>query len=76
MRARSVAPSARELEVLSGLAYGKQLKQIAADLCLSRDTVKTHLERIYAKLSARNAAHAVAIGLSSGLIRFPSAEEE
>lgn len=71
MRPRATAPTARELEVLAGLAEGKSCKEIAADLVVSRDTVKSHLERLYAKLGARNAAHAVAISLRGGLITPP-----
>lgn len=58
--APSEALSAREVEVLSALARGRLLKEVAADLGLSEHTVKTYLKRIYAKLKVRSSRAAVA----------------
>jgi len=63
-------PSARELEVLALLAAGMTDSEIAAQLSTSTYTVKEHATRLFAKLDARNRAHAVAIGLRRGLIRY------
>jgi NarL family two-component system response regulator LiaR len=49
----------REEEVLNLLATGLQYKQIAEQLHVSLETVKTHLRNIYAKLHVQNKAAAV-----------------
>jgi DNA-binding CsgD family transcriptional regulator len=59
----------REMEVLQLIADGLTTKRIAARLCLSVETVKSHLGAIYAKLGADSRAHAVAIGFRQGLTR-------
>lgn len=67
---REIAPlTKRELEVLSGMSYGRSNAQIGAELFLSEDTVKTHARRLFRKLGAKDRAQAVAIGLRRGLIR-------
>ena len=60
--------SARELEVLTLVARGRSTDGIAAELFVSRNTVRSHVRHILEKLRARNRAHAVAIGVSAGLI--------
>ena len=52
--------SPREVDVLGGLARGRLLKEVAADLGVSEHTVKTYLKRIYAKLKVRSSRAAVA----------------
>lgn len=49
----------REKIVLHLLAQGLSTKEMAQELRLSPDTVKDHLERLYAKLSARNRVEAL-----------------
>lgn len=49
----------REEEVLRLLAQGLPAKAIARALGVSPDTVKDHLENLYAKLSARNRVEAL-----------------
>jgi len=44
----------REREILASVAGGISNQAIAAKLCISEQTVKTHLTRIYAKLGVRN----------------------
>jgi DNA-binding NarL/FixJ family response regulator len=63
--------SAREREVLSLLVAGVSNKQIAAQLNLSENTIKTHLSRIFAKLNAQSRAEAVATALTKGLVSPP-----
>jgi DNA-binding NarL/FixJ family response regulator len=60
--------SAREREVLAGLAAGKSNAQIGESMFLSEDTVKTHARRLYRKLGAADRAQAVANGLRWGLL--------
>lgn len=65
--------SDREAQVLTGLTEGKHNAEIGRDLCLSEDTVKTHMKRLYRKLGARDRAHAVAIAFRTGLISLAAA---
>lgn len=60
--------SAREREVLALLVAGASNKQIAAQLNLSENTIKTHLSRIFAKLDVQSRAEAVAAALTRGLV--------
>ena len=52
--------SAREEQVLQCLASGYQYKEIADELNIGTETVRTYIRRIYEKLHARSAAEAVA----------------
>jgi DNA-binding NarL/FixJ family response regulator len=51
--------SARELEVLTLCARGLKRGEIADVLVTSKETVKSHVVHILAKLEARNTPHAV-----------------
>jgi DNA-binding CsgD family transcriptional regulator len=61
--------SARELEVLALVARGLVTDTIAGELFLSPNTVRVHVRNILGKLRANTRAHAVAIAISTGLIR-------
>ena len=50
--------SEREQEVLALLAMGSTNREIAAELYLSVDTVKTHLRRLFQKLEVKNRTQA------------------
>jgi len=50
----------REVDVLTRIAQGKRIKEVAADLGLGVTTVQTYLRRIYEKLQVRSQAEAVA----------------
>ncbi|MFL5464027.1 MAG: response regulator transcription factor [Gemmatimonadaceae bacterium] len=60
--------SNREREILALLADGLVNKQIAARLGISTNTVKTHLELLFAKLDVTTRAEAVATGVKRGLL--------
>jgi len=62
--------STREKEVLNWIKHGKSNLDISVILDISERTVKFHIDNILKKLDALNRSHAVAIGLSSGLIDF------
>ncbi|WP_147268287.1 response regulator transcription factor [Spongiactinospora rosea] len=62
----------REAEVLALVAAGLSNLQIADKLGIGAGTVRSHLARILAKLSARNRAHAVGIAYESGLLTVGS----
>jgi DNA-binding NarL/FixJ family response regulator len=59
----------REAEVLELVAAGLSNAGIAEKLGIGTGTVRSHLARILAKLSAANRAHAVGIAYECGLIR-------
>ncbi len=59
--------TAREAEVLTLLAAGLSNAEIAKRLYLSHATVKTHINRIFAKTGARDRAQAVRYAYQHGL---------
>src|SRR6266513_2730529 len=58
----------RQREILQMLADGMHTEEVANQLGLSTETVRTHTKRILAKLQAGTRTQAVAIGIRSGLI--------
>lgn len=60
--------TSRERDVLACLAQGRTNRQIATELFVGVETVKSHLSRLYAKLEARDRHDAVARALASGLL--------
>ena len=60
--------STREMEVLECLSRGQTTVQIAEDLFISDNTVKTHVRHILEKLNASNRAEAVSKAIQYGLI--------
>jgi LuxR family maltose regulon positive regulatory protein len=60
--------TAREQAVLRLLPTGLSAREIADELGISRDTVKTHTKRIYQKLAVSSRPSAVARGRELGLI--------
>jgi two-component system, NarL family, nitrate/nitrite response regulator NarL len=61
--------SDREMDVLLGMTEGLSNAEIAAELVLAEDTVKTHARRLFRKLGAGDPADAVARGFRQGLLR-------
>jgi len=57
----------READVLRLIAAGRSNKEIAAELFLGEATVKTHVNRIFAKTKSRDRAQAVAYAHRHGL---------
>jgi DNA-binding CsgD family transcriptional regulator len=55
----------RERQVLESLLDGRTNREIAQELNLGEETVKTHLRSLYRKLGARDRAHAIAITLQN-----------
>ena len=62
--------TARELEILKLIANGNANKEIAAQLSIREDTVKSHVGNILEKLQANDRTHAVTIGLKRGIIEL------
>jgi DNA-binding CsgD family transcriptional regulator len=60
--------SARELEIVRLIAMGASGPEIADELHISHDTVRTHVRNAMSKLGARSRAHLVAMALGNGLV--------
>jgi DNA-binding NarL/FixJ family response regulator len=60
--------SAREREVLAGLAAGQTNREIAETLVISQHTVGRHVESIFAKLGVSSRAAATAYAYQHGLL--------
>jgi DNA-binding NarL/FixJ family response regulator len=58
----------RELQILRGMTDGCSNLEIANQLFVSEDTVKTHARRLFRKLGANDRAHAVALGMRYELV--------
>jgi DNA-binding NarL/FixJ family response regulator len=50
------------------IGRGRSNSEIAEDLTLSEATVKTHVARIFAKLTLRDRAQAVVLAYETGLV--------
>jgi DNA-binding NarL/FixJ family response regulator len=57
--------SRREREVLDEILRGLGNRAIAQRLCISEDTVKSHVKAIFRKLGARDRGHAIALALGT-----------
>ena len=69
------ALSKREVDVLSGLARGRSNKEIAKDLSIGEETVKTHVSNILSKLHLADRTQAAIYGLQRRLVRLDDALE-
>ncbi|MFD9303528.1 response regulator [Streptomyces sp. NPDC060048] len=58
----------REREVLTLMGHGLSNTELARELTLSEATVKTHVARIFAKLTLRDRAQAVVLAYETGLV--------
>jgi DNA-binding NarL/FixJ family response regulator len=58
----------REREVLTLVGRGRSNTELAEELTLSEATVKTHVTRIFTKLSLRDRAQAVILAYETGLV--------
>lgn len=73
VRRAAVAPSEptltdREHAVLVLLATGISVDEIAGEMFLSPNTVRTHIRNARLKLGATSRAHAIALGFRAGLL--------
>lgn len=59
-RSASMSLSLREGQILSLIADGRTDKQIAIELCISINTVSTHIHRVFRKLGVHTRGAAIA----------------
>jgi len=62
--------SPRQREILSSVTRGLSNAQIALQLDISPESVKTHMTKLFAKIGAANRAEAVAIALRKHLLKI------
>lgn len=60
--------TSREVEVLALVGRGLSNDEVAAELTISRATVKTHVSHILTKLAARDRAQLVVVAFQAGLV--------
>ncbi len=66
--------TSREVEVVVQLARGRSNPEIAGALGLSRRTVASHLEHIYAKLGVSSRTEAALFAMRNGLVEEPAGD--
>jgi len=64
------ALTARERQVLGLIVAGKDNSEIAAELVISQETVKTHVSAVLEKLQVENRVQAAVAAVSAGLVTF------
>src|ERR1700678_2645715 len=68
LRQQTLGITARELEILTLIARGLSNREIATQLFVSENTVKTHCSRTFDKLGAARRTQAVRRGKELGLL--------
>jgi NarL family two-component system response regulator LiaR len=68
LRQQTLGITARELEILTLVAHGLSNREIATQLFVSENTVKTHCARAFDKLGAARRTQAVQRGKELGLL--------
>jgi PAS domain S-box-containing protein len=71
-RSDCVALSTRELEVIQLLALGLSGPEVAQELHLAHNTIRTHVRNAMAKIGARSRAQLVAKAMGEGLYWQPA----
>lgn len=62
--------SERELEVLQGVALGQNNREIAENLIVGEETVRTHLKSAFRKLGVNDRTQAVVVAVKQGFIKL------
>jgi DNA-binding NarL/FixJ family response regulator len=60
----------REIQVLQLIGRGMQNRDIAAELGITRETVKVHVKNVFLKLNVRARTEAIAVALRRGIIHM------
>jgi LuxR family maltose regulon positive regulatory protein len=66
--------TARERSIVEFIARGRSNKEIARELGVAHETIKTHLKRIFQKLSAESRTQAVVRAQSLGVLKMVPAQ--
>lgn len=66
----SMVLPARQVQIIVLVAQGFSNEEVGRLLHIHLDTVKTHLRRLYRAVGAKDRAHAVAILLRAGVLRW------
>lgn len=69
-QASSISLTPRELEILEWMASPNTYRQIAAQLCVSEETVRSHAKNILEKLQQPNRSQAVLTAVKMKLIKL------
>jgi DNA-binding NarL/FixJ family response regulator len=64
------AMTAREVQVLEGVARGMRNKEIADWLCISELTVQAHMKSIFAKLEVHDRTAALSVAVRRGIVHL------
>jgi DNA-binding CsgD family transcriptional regulator len=62
------AISKRELEVLILISKGRSVKEIASELNISEETIKTHRKNLFRKFSVKNSPHLIKLAFELGYL--------
>jgi DNA-binding NarL/FixJ family response regulator len=68
---RKAGLTEREIAILAGVAAGRPNRAIAAELCVTEQTVKFHLTNVYRKLGVDNRTAAARAALRLGIASNP-----
>ncbi len=60
----------RERDVLEYLTKGRSNKEIASSLCISEETVKSHLKTLFGKLNVRDRTEAAVAAIRHGIVHL------
>lgn len=69
-RAQREQLTEREREVLGLLIRGRSNKEIGSELCISEDTVKSHLKTLFTKLRVRDRTGAAVEAIRHGIVQL------
>lgn len=61
----------REIFILTSLANGETYLDIMTELDIKKGTMSEYRKRLFLKLGAKTAAHAVALGYHKGILLVP-----
>ena len=71
-----VTLTSRQLDVLTGFSYGLTDAEIAQELGIGIETVKSHAKVVRSHLGAKNRSEAVSVGFRMGILTRESLYDE
>lgn len=70
MKTQCLSLTSRESEILNLITYEYSTKDIATELFLSFETIRSHRKNLFKKLQANNLAGLVRIGIEGGYVNL------